>query len=1428
MIKERFYANLHSMIIPLYGFKSFHHTNNESEEEDFIGRQSIIDKLSAWLRASSNNYTGAYLITGYRGMGKSSFVNKAIKKLKEADKNEKFKYVSVTVNVGNELLKTKNLLAMICKLSQYEFDKAIRGRYWVCYRFNTMMVSSFLLCVLFLTGNKIFDIINHFHNEIVNYICILLFLLIIIFVGAISNKILYILWKITNWDSAITIKQIKNEWDYLIERINAELTLNKEVKAQYLHNLGMYFKHGKTIAYPIADVPEMQEMLVKLLDLVYRHKFTNLRFIFIIDELDKIFPKNEEKMIMPEYISSNIVNGDSTYHSRQKMLVSLIANMKYFISSSKAKFVFITGYDMYEATLSDISNREFNIHSIFNGQINVSSFFRKTGNYSGIDSMMEQYLCNLLIGKKKDENDDNESITLKSYSIFYENYWKDLNITEEQRNVYQSILERRIAFLNSFLTYLVYVSNGSPKKLAIYIEKNIRTKKKLEEKIENDKKQCKFYDIHLGLKEECEYYLYFDSRNLMKICFINYLIYPMIQNLVNKSNIYNDKLLVATSFMLSNLYKFHKSGFSMRNLEYMPELLDINKMPELRDFIGGIVEFLTQTHMDEAIVNLYKYKFPLRLSEEITYFSKTSEEISYLFNFSHDELLSVKNLYMMQLEHYNGKYEAMGLASLHHMLGDIYMLEEDYEQAIYEFQEALSAVERQGNDKGNMNLVDTEPSKILFIIRVSLKLGLAYEKRKTFDTAYLAYQNLISKMLSFVDKVKYISSTSGMLDHKMSLFNNIRITYLAPLAKLFVLEKMDLGGFTQKDIELLKEEFKKLHHYVPSGNRPLIFIDFYSKFGDILYYRNIRNEDYGLQIEDESQCNEHRTISCKKHWGDSVASRFSPCAACMCYKKSVELCLKKILPDENVETLYSKKASKSLFFLEWLVIPDKRIKFLSFGYTNILAIANALVGMGNCLLGCGEGRNRYRSRDDEKAFFSLLVEWINNGEKHTRFDISYEISILTSFMKSVLYYWAASKTYALIGEYKSAYNMNCQILESIYAYYRVHGINDKNFAVIEFCKTTVESAIRYAFEHYEHINSDEVNKLKSDFNIDYTKEIKLDYLSNFPDIEIAIYKYYQICFLSHNDSLRTKILKRVVNSRQLGSDKIISSFTQNIHNLDFKEKVNEQMLFLLMPNIKTIFENGKHTLIDTISIFENYFNGNNISIDSLINQLGWNIFDGNDSNEAEKRFVLIEYFISDSMFCLNKITDLLTPLYSTTLYSNEYIGSTYEKLSIWNHLLIVFREVLSYVKSKDKTNSINSLVERYKLSENDLRPPLDSITSILENVQESKGDLEELIYNRIRPNNDRYVVYTYLVGNALNYYNHSIEMHTSGKTYKEMMTTLYFLEDDLRNDSCYLNYAIELFYLNSKYIEQRIEILNNYYTTKHGKRFFNINNYIKD
>ncbi|WP_293527608.1 ATP-binding protein [Prevotella sp.] len=1420
MFNERYFSNLHNMIIPLYGFNHYHSASNcEENTEGFIGRDSIIDKLSAWLDVpkGKTTYSGAYLITGYRGMGKSSFVHKAVEKLSPKPKGflerikrlRKPKYVIVTVNVGNELLTTKELLGMVCKVAAKRFEEEFSGLKVTSLRRSRNTVAIllawipiFIISIILLFCYE-FDILGLCWKIPKAWYVYTIGILGVLSSGWIANQILSVLWHLTKWNCLVTIGQIRRYWHYLIERIDADVTLNTETGTSFknpIHELGMYLKFGKNVSYPIADVPEMQEMLVELLNLIDKLYGSYLHFIFIIDELDKISPKDEDSKQMPEYNTGNSFNGNSSNRSRQRALGELLANMKYFISSSKAKFVFVAGYDMYEETLSDISNREFNIHSIFNGHINVSSFFRRTNHYSGVESMIEQYLCQLLIGGKIKAEDG--KVSLRDYTDYCRTEWKKLAISKENLQTYEHILERRIVFLHNFLTYLVYMSNGSPKKLAIYIEKYVRTQERITEKIERDKVLGEGYDIHFG-KETSKYYLFFDSRNVQRICFVNYLLYPMIQNLVDKSNIYNDKLLVSTSFMLSNLYKFHKSGFSMRNLEYMPELLDINKMPELRDFIGGIVEFMTQTHIDETVMNLYKYKFPMHLSEEITFYSKTSEEISYLFNFSHDELLSVKNLYIRQLGHYNNKYEAMAIASLHHTLGDIYMLEEDYELAIYEYQEALSALYRQQKRKKEFSLssIEIEPSRMLFMVRLSLKLGLAYEKRKTYDTAYLTYAQL-------TEKIRKYSICKDTYD-KALLFDTIRITYLAPLAKLFVKEKMDLGGFTKLDVEQAEIDFKKVI-YSAKDKKSLLVIDFYTKLGDIMYYRNV-SEAGGI---------------------------YMPCAACRYYGKAIDTAIHDLIFDGRSVTA---KANKSIVFLEILLNKDPKRNLITFGDIPLKTVTKSFVGIANCLLGCSQ---KSFGKDYEEKLYSffetlnhLAEEYAQNeetsGVKHT-ITVNFD-SDLSCFMKSQLYYWCAAMMYEMMGEYKSAHSIYCQMLDAVQTMLPASGFKASD-GILDFCKYIVIKSIQDSYKHYGHINTTEIDLFKRMLGKNLITEISLDNLSNSTDIEIILYKYYHICFLSRRESIIMDVLKHTLSARQLGCDKIISSLVQNIQNLRFKEEANEQTLFLLMPSYRKAFVKGERNLLDTLQIIDKYLH--NFNSDIIINQIGLDIFKDNSTSNADKRFQFLIYLITDSLFCLNKVTDILSPLYSTTLYTNMYIGECYEREFVWNHILIVLREVLYYMQSKDKLAFINGFQQRYKYKFDESR--ISYLFSHIEKFVKDCGTYKELlakqentgkdpvesIYDKVCPSSHRYLTSSYLIGNAVDFYHKAAEMHTCGKAYKEMMSTLYFLEDDLFNNSCYFKFATELYCLNNGYIQGKINKLEKTYYC--NKALFNIDNYLND
>lgn len=164
--------------------------------------------------------------------------------------------------------------------------------------------------------------------------------------------------------------------------------------------------------------------------------------------------------------------------------------------------------------------------------------------------------------------------------------------------------------------------------MTLFFEKNIRKGKYLEKENKisriyqwKDKKQ-KNYDI-----KESDSYLSFGYYTQEKVNFIHHLTYPIMQTIINRSNLYGDKLLVSSSFLISHIFKLHNNGFSWRNLEQTPELQEINKTPEIREYIGSIIDFMNHTHLTSIACGLFHYKFPMRIAEEISYHSKISGEV---------------------------------------------------------------------------------------------------------------------------------------------------------------------------------------------------------------------------------------------------------------------------------------------------------------------------------------------------------------------------------------------------------------------------------------------------------------------------------------------------------------------------------------------------------------------------------------------------------------------------------------------------------------------------------------------------------------------------------------------------------------------------------------------------------------------------------
>ena len=442
---------------------------------------------------------------------------------------------------------------------------------------------------------------------------------------------------------------------------------------------------------------------------------------------------------------------------RRRSVLKLLANIKLFVSSAEAKFVFISGRELYDAYLADLSDRDFAISSIFSGVLNVDSFLTPEGGQTDVRSMSEWYIANRLLPEewlqKRVLRNNREENVLKrevpSLRWYYEYLIEGINQksydSDEERIRLQHDANYVVGFLHTFAAYLTHISNGSPKKIYLYFEKNIR--KAVDCIPMNDWNDTCTVGIDKTDENADQRVLYFDSIQQKSINFIYYLADPIMGTITNDLSNFGDRFLVSLSFIIDHIYKHHNRSFSWRNLEQIPDLLKTSKAPELRDSVTSIMDYLTQIHISHITIGLNEYKFHKSIAEEISMMSKMSDEASAIFNFTLDESLSViqyntrlLNYYIeldrKQREHSSEKkYESI-IARIHSNLGDLHYWDEDYYAAALEYRAAIESLSS-----------DDTTSGFLTTLRCMLKLGLTYESRKFYPNCYQIYARIIELLI---------------------------------------------------------------------------------------------------------------------------------------------------------------------------------------------------------------------------------------------------------------------------------------------------------------------------------------------------------------------------------------------------------------------------------------------------------------------------------------------------------------------------------------------------------------------------------------------------------------------------------------------------------------------------------------------------------
>lgn len=1409
----------------LRNFTFFHRSSTEEAiDPKYRPESNPLHQLSNWLKENQSD-SGTYLITGYRGAGKSSFVNYTINELnKQAPKKAKF--IPLSISLGQENMQEIEILRILAKNLKNKLED---GRSWwmkvveALHSFIAVAYILFTMITAILFSQS--DI-----KENCNSLCTPLYttnivILVFILIEAVTN---HLLPQISSYCRAC--KQIRKLCARLNATITTETTLqwNNKIK-ELASTLG--FSHNQKQTTPPASIQEIEFELIEILNHVKKTK-TNRKFIIIIDELDKVdtnhrnvtsteqkFPEYEKLTTRPEqHVSSRV---------RTQQVLSIIASMKFFLSTAKAYFIFIAGRELYEAFQADLCDRDFSISSIFNGVLNLESFLNGNNSRNNSTLRTEEFVCSLLLpsGFKQEivssqYYNPSQPFSLKNYYRFRQAHkdWTE-NETNEEREMR---LKQELLFLNRFITYLAFISNGSPKKLTLFFEKYVRSKEYLTLKnVRLPHEEADGSEEESGLPTK-RLYLSFGRQSIQKINFIHYLLYPIFQTLLNQNSDFGDKLMVSTSFLVTHILKLHNNGFSWRNLEQIPELQELNKTPEMREYVSTVINFMNHSLVTTIPCGLYHYKFPMRIIEEISYQSKISGEMSTLFNFSSIDLQSLKNQYLEIIRQNTTAdgthdYSQYALASIHHSLGDLFTLEENYSAAIRAYERCIELVVPIFEDYSYAKMVQAE-NYLLFLNRSMLKLGIAHEKRKTDNSAFILYDELVTLLKRTDLKGKY-----------PALYRDTRTLHLAILAKLFVLEKIDTEGIGLVHLEEAYNDFRGIRgRYMDPGKSDLIEADFFRKMGDILYYKNRAFE----------------TVIRDMPYGEFNARN--------CYLKSILRLMglgQDGLSPENPE-------DREIFF--WIYQAANRFKQL----TNKQEInadtppdatnrrdnisyhfALACESLGNVYLYDSKGSDKYNA-DELHSFCIEFKEFIQSKMLQAEEQPVFEWSLIerkercfpntvtaSNFSKAIFFYWTAAVLYNVSCERGAATKCHKNIIYSLLLYVRTCLKNQERidgYKVLFLMETVIQHFFISLHRQKEHIHLAELNHIQWTESLEMYETTDKEMLSNTPDMEEIIFLYQTTKLelwrsshtnweeegLSHLNG-RLKIgmsLAKFYQSPLMTGHHLYQTMFSSTQLLKLKTRFNHSLLYMMLR--QTDKTNWKLNELTLKELHEYIQNGNPETQEDIRMLTEMYEIKRTETKEAkEKRMDLLEILICDSMYCLSQIQNQIVPIQSSNLFNNSFKADVFYLQYVTGTLYQKLYCYYAYGMTRNQTE-----IKRYL----NLSPIDENLVENIEPDDKRRRNLYHRASSLLRKGTPSYTNSAYLAERCIHYYTKARQTHSQGKTYQETIRNLFFLDDDLNNDCLPFYMAVERLELALNHIQERENYLKRLFQ-KNG--LYQVSNY---
>ncbi len=713
------------LVIELENFSYLHTGINNEESSLYVGREKLIEKLVNILHESSGG-RGSYLISGYRGVGKTSFIKKVIDRYKSTlkYKDRVKEVVSININLGDKSrLSPQDIYYSIANILHQNLSKVHVRSSFLVNRFNPLLYVSLFVSALI----------------VIVVICPAMSI-IFDFAGATGFVVLVYMLQGSVYRCKNNVIKELSELQELMLRLENEVIDSSSIG---LVNKYLQLNNKRNVKSYVMNARVVEEKLRVIIDGLSTKK---VNVVVVFDELDKL---SERDIDYAGDSGKTGVSSGGDAENKVHKINNLLSDVKNFITTVHARFIFISGRETLDSFFSERDSANSLYESLFDQVFELPSLLTdgnkdRKGNAS-ISRNVERYLC-CRLGQKK--NDENENEPFKSLNNYYQN---NSGIINEELN------REVVLALRNLIQYLSFHSWGNPKRLSSIFESFIKqasskevnrnqyfmvVEKDLNENAENIDKSV-FIAIIKAINfnknnnegEDVKFWLNLSFNQQRSMAFCSGLFTLFQHQLSREVSTIGDKLTVSSLSALQFILKFHQYAFTRESLHRMSEALNIYRAPEFNVVVDDLLTHVFKPYIRRVRNGAYRYRFQSGFEQEIRYVSSISDLESASFNFSLDAMNRVKSYFENIFLNEHSCSNVRSKAAI--VLGDMNAIEQSYNSAARYYAAAIHYLSFE--IEAGCNHIINDLDLITSYLEAVTKYGDLEEHRQNYNKAAVFY-----------------------------------------------------------------------------------------------------------------------------------------------------------------------------------------------------------------------------------------------------------------------------------------------------------------------------------------------------------------------------------------------------------------------------------------------------------------------------------------------------------------------------------------------------------------------------------------------------------------------------------------------------------------------------------------------------------------